>query len=217
MFGDYYEKYIPVMYRHDSLELDDESKLFFLGRENLQCLAAFWKQHAETCQNISEDMSKDYKTRERNARQAADERRMFKELSDMAKKAASKPCLFERPAIKTGSRVTCFLENPDRYVSGIVAKVNAGIVIIDDAADGKKPIVHIDDVTMLVRLSDQQVIRCIPDNFTPLMTEDFEYFRQNKRYFRTYLKYRVRKFPEEDKVERMLACLQPPSTPPDVA
>ncbi|MBQ1528599.1 hypothetical protein IIZ77_03065, partial [Candidatus Saccharibacteria bacterium] len=118
MYGDYFEQYIPVKYRHDSLELRTYREMEFLGRENLQLLARFWKQHAEKRAKNAETAAT-YEEREKADFDAREERILAKELNKIAAEAEPKPLLFEKPTFKTGSRVICFLENPDRYVSGI--------------------------------------------------------------------------------------------------
>lgn len=214
MFGGHYEDFIPVMYRHYSLKLDSYRDLLFMGKESLQCLARFWEKHAKTCDRIANDPKSNYEKREYAESQAREERYMAGELRRFAKEAESKPNLFERPTFRKGLQVTCFLENPDRYVSGVLVKVKAEAEMRED------DVIEIKDAILIIRTYDQSgqhLIEYAPDGFTLFTTEDFEFFQAHWSYFKFYLNYHTWTIPERDKVNRMLYCLSGQPNPPEVA
>ena len=216
MFGESnYGDFIPVMYRHYSLTPDSRRDMIFLGKKTLQCLADFWEKHAESQDRVAET-APTYKARERAEEQAKREREMAEILRGFVKEAEPKPNLFAIPVIKTGSRVTCFLENPDRYVSGVVAKIKASTTRHDD-----DDTVEINDATAVIRINNlllgQQTISYALGDFTMFATEDFEYFRKHQRFFELYLNYHAKTVPEHDKVARMLRCLSDQPDPPEAA
>lgn len=204
MHGDYFDDFMPWSVNSDRLNLKDRRDMVNLGRENLLFLAKFWEQHAKKMYAKVDNPATTYQNRERFEHDARDSTFKAREIKKIAETAESKPRLFEKPAFKTGSQVTCFLEKPDRFVSGVLAKVKADATINEDGT------AEIKDAILSIRVYDhsgQHLIDYVPDGFTLFMTEDFEYFRRHWQFFELYLNYHTWTIPERDKVNRMLYCL----------
>lgn len=202
MHGDFFNDFMPWSVNSEALDLRDRRDLLYLGKENLQYLAKFWKKHADKMY-AKVKTEPDYYRREKYERDAEDSAYKAREISKIAEDAVSKPRLFEKPTFVTGSHVTCFLEDPDRFVSGILVKVKT------DAYVDENPVV-IEGVVMSIRVNDgsgYHLIDYIPDGFSIFMTSDFEYFKTHSHYFRIYLNYHTGSLPERDKCDRMISCV----------
>lgn len=209
MFGDYFEDFIPVMYRHGDIRLNSRRDMIFLGKENLQLLARFWERHAAKREKNSETAAR-YEDRERAASDAREERFYAGELRRFAKEAESKPMIFSKPTFHVNDRITYFLENPDRFVSGKLSKISH---YDEEAGTATFSLLVIDKL-------GAHTIEFEPEEFSLYKTEDFEYFRAHISFFETYLSYYAEHITECDKAQRILraaAALSPRSDPPDAA
>lgn len=213
MHGDYFDDFMPGSIDSENLNLRDRRDMVNLGKENLMFLATFWKKHAEKMR-AKIKVEPDYRRREKFEQDADESAFKAREIRKIAEGAESKPRLFEKPTFKTGARVTCFMEKPDRYVSGILAKVKA------DTEEEDEEVV-LSNAVLAIRVYDQsgrqQLIDFVPEGFTMFLTEDYEYFKTHLAYFRMYLGYFAQSVPDQDKANRMLFCISGQSNPIDVA
>ncbi|MBR3319724.1 hypothetical protein IKG20_00215 [Candidatus Saccharibacteria bacterium] len=194
MFNDAFGDFIPAQYDGD-LELENRRDVIFLGRENLTFLKDFWESRARKFDSTL-DSIRDYRKFE--ARKAEIERCQFKasELERFIKEAESKPRIFEKTAFRVGSKVVCFQEKPDCYVSGEVSEI-----YMDPETRS---------LNIIIRVSGNanfDIIRNRPDGFTLFTAEDFEYFKRHIRFFEIYLRYYTQTVTERDKVSRMLKTI----------
>jgi len=203
MLGDYFEDFIPEIYK-GNLELLSARDMVFLGKDNLQLLARFWEHHIKNLTNRLQ-LESDFEKREKLERRIASVSYMARELRRMSKDADSKPLLFVKPTLKASTRVVIFLENPARFVPGVIAK----IVVDEESQTG----------IFYVRSygGNHELIAYEPDGFSIFLADDFEYFKRHQRYFGLYLSYYADTVPERDKVMRMLDCLSSQPDPPPAA
>ena len=212
MHGDYFDDLMPWSINTENLDLRTRRDVEFLGKLNLQYASRTWRKHAEKM-SAKVKTEPDYQRREKFQIDAEKSFRKANELRKIAESAESKPCLFEKPTFKTGARVTCFLEKPDRFVSGILTKVKAETEEEDEE-------VRITDAVLTIRVYDQSGQRLIdfaPNGFTLFPTEDYEYFKTHLSFFRVYLNYYAQSIPDRDKADRMLFCITGQSGPPEIA
>ncbi len=210
MRGDYFEDFMPWSVNSESLKLRDRRDMINLGKENLQFLARFWKQHADKMSAKVNDPNVTFHNREKFEQDAEDSAFKARELRKLAEEADSKPRLFEKIAFESGSQVTVFQENPDRFVSGVIAKIKPA------ANDDETADVH--HARFLIRPTgtfESGIIDYTPDGFTLFLTKDFEYFQHHPMFFRLCLNYHTWSIPDRDKVDRMIFCVTGSSDPPD--
>ncbi len=212
MHGDYFDDFMPWSVNSENLNLRNRRDMVNLGKENLQFLARFWKKHAEKM-SAKVKTETDFHRRERFLQDVEDSTFKAREIRKIAEGAESKPCLFEKPTFKTGNRITCFMENPDRFISGILAKVKADTEEEDEE-------VRIKSAALTIRVYDQSgqhLIDFVPEGFTVFRTEDYEFFKTHLDYFRLYLNYYTQSIPDRDKADRMLFCISGQPSPIDAA
>ena len=210
MHGDYFDDFIPAMISSENLSLRSQRDMANLGKENLQFLIRFWKKRAEKMR-AKVKVEPDFEKRGQFEYEANSAAHKASELKKIAEGAESKPHLFEKPTFETGSHVTCFLEQPDRYVSGILIKIKADTD--EDAVTGKNAVFFI----RVFDQSGQHTIEYAPDGFSLFMTDEFEYFKAHWGFFRLYLEYHTYSIPDRDKADRMLFCISRQPPPPEAA
>ena len=184
---------IPVSYRNAYVTIETDNDLRYLGKENLQFLARFWEACAVKARSTRDATvnAEEWDRLDGRARSANDRSHHLRSLS---KTSISKPRLFERPTYRVGSKVTCFMENPDRFISGTLSEING----ISDASDEEnEDVVQIQSATFTIKVYDANLPQryreytYVPDGLTLYPTEDFEYYRHHPSYFNMTLRYHI--------------------------
>ncbi|MBQ3293696.1 hypothetical protein IJG96_00995 [Candidatus Saccharibacteria bacterium] len=196
---------IPVSYFDEKLGINGNASLLYLGKASLRWLAEFWKTRRKKFIE-KRDTATTSEARERAKDEIEYCTGNIKLLESLIRTEgetfALKPNIFER-IIRIGTRVAVFRENPDRYVIGKIVKFK----VVDDTVE-----------SVVVRSFDRDTSQTIELEFTPnkitMCTEEqFNYYRQDKDFYRFVLKYR---FPmltpsEYSIIDRMVAALPPVS------
>ena len=193
------EACIPVSYRSAYVSITTDNDLLALGKENLYYLARVWEKCAEKAKaTMAETTNSDKLDRLSSKVRAYSDR--ARHLRTVAKDAFDKPKIFERPVLHIGSRVTCFLMDPDRFVSGTLAKV----VDVKNIAPVSAPAENTEDdedskaktatAKFVIRVSDSHGSHdytYTPDILTLYPTEDFEFYRSHPKYLGLTLRLRM--------------------------
>ena len=183
---------------YSSIKTDDD--LIYLGRENLQYLARFWKKRMEKFAD-KRDRAKGSSERDDFDEEVRDCHEKYDYLKKLTVATPSKPLLFEKTIIRIGSKVTCFISETDRYISGSIVKIN-----YDEELETGTFVVRVYDKNVSTKAYDYVYT---PDGLSLVTTDDFKYYCDNPDYFRFTLRYRARSMTPTESVliERMLRAL----------
>ena len=191
------------------LNPQSDADMLNLGRENLEYLARFWKKRAEKMTAKAKEET-DFSCREQHEQDAEASEYKASVIKELANHAESKPLLFEKPALKKGCQITCFLEEPtSHYVSGPISDIRGQSA--EFANDEKETLIKATGVIFTIKVHDRSEpykVNYSPDYwFTIMKKADFEYFRTHPEYFRLYLSYHAQTIPEYDKARKMYATI----------
>ena len=203
------EACIPVSYRNTAyVTIQTDNDLCTLGKQNLYFLARRWESWAENAKAKlakTTDAEEQYDLRER-IHSYLDRAR---HLRTIAKSAYDKPRIFERVGFRVGSRVTCFLTDPDRFVSGTLVRYSN----VEYTKDEENP--SIKSVDFVIRVDGGPLrgahdITIVPNPLTIYHTEDFQFYRHYPRYFNLTLRYRINVMTPSESVliERIMTALE---------
>lgn len=194
---------IPVSYFDEKLGIKDNASLLYLGKTNLRWLAEFWKKRRRKFIE-KRDATVNSEARERASDEIDYCTGNIKLLENLIRAEGesfeAKPNIFEH-IVKTGTRVAVFREKPDRYIVGNVIKIKGNDGVVDSVV-----VRSFDRITS--RTTD---LEFIPNNITMCTEEQFNYYRQDKGFYRFVLKYRFAMLTptEYALIDRMVAALPP--------
>lgn len=202
---------IPVIEKSSLATFKTDKDLIYLGKENLQHLARFWKARMEKFSKKKADEPSPFK--QSNYQLEID---LCASKCDYLKKlivrSTSKPAFLEKTIIRIGGRVTCFVPSPDRYVQGTVSKI-----YVDEESETGSFSIRVYDESLFTKYYD---LMYVPDGKTIFLTKDFNYYKTHPDFFRYMLCYSANTLTPSASsfIDRMVVALpQPTPDPPNIA
>ena len=195
---------IPASFHNGLVEFESVQDLMYLGKENLAVLAQFWEERKE---RFSKKLAKENDLRRRDDIRFEVEQcgARWSYLKSIMGNSESKPVFFAKPVISTGTKVACFATDPDRYIVGVVVKIDR-----DENSGTGSFIIRTYDR----KLAESVDLKYTPDGFSMFLADDIDYYRAHPGYFRYVLNYLARPSnPQEiDYADRLVAALHQPTT-----
>ena len=194
---------VPVVLQSGLNRIESEKDLLFLGKENLQFLARFWKKRKEKfVAKMNEESSP--LLREDYREEVEECGAKYNYLRSLAARAVSKPILFDREPFRRTDRVACFMSSPDRFVIGTIVH----IFYDEDSGTGSFSI-RIYDKNLLEKTYD---LMYMPEGRSMFAVDEFNYYCSDHDYFRLVLEYSAPNLtpPELTRIERMVDALPSP-------
>lgn len=182
-----------------------ELNLIYLGREALLALSQAWLNRTEELFRRSK-AADSTELRILIASDAQECRKKGYYLRNLSYRADSKPQIFRQEHFRVGERVTCFFQQPPRYIRILIGeRPFANLVVTGVSGSQKSPLYRLNPRKDGVVNPNGFYFK--PDRVSIFPTDDFSYLKCHPNFFRMYLSFRARTEPELQKIGRVLSAL----------